>query len=476
MKKNNLSSSRSQQLNDSKLTLELDSLDMASIRRSPENEKLYKPVSRDDPDIQALAASVKERGIMEPLVVTKDGYIVSGHRRFMAGCMVGLVMFPCRVCGFRKADNPDLFLRLLREFNRQREKSVDEIIREQVVSASPQQAYKALIEHRANKSRVSVPGIALRSRQTRLKISKAKQPLLEAIISVVEDRRDYLPISVRSLHYGLLNNPPLKHASKRNSTYKNDKPSYQALVELVTRARLEGHVSMDAIADETRPVENWTVWNGVGDFVRNEIDGMFNDYFRNLMASQPNHIEIVAEKNTVHGIVKQVAGKYSIPVTSARGHCSLPPRYEMSERFKKSGKEKLIVLILSDFDPDGEEIAHSFARSMRDDFGIDDLHAVKVALTAQQVRRFRLPPNLDAKESSPNFKRFAQTHGRAVYELEALQPDDLKKILQDAIDGLIDVKAFNAELEREKSDAAQLAEYRQRVQIALRGLNGAQTP
>jgi len=35
------------------------------------------------------------------------------------------------------------------------------------------------------------------------------------------------------------------------------------------------------------------------------------------------------------------------------------------------------VLIVSDFDPDGEEIAQSFARSLRDDFSISTIKPVK---------------------------------------------------------------------------------------------------
>ncbi len=31
----------------------------------------------------------------------------------------------------------------------------------------------------------------------------------------------------------------------------------------------------------------------------------------------------------------------------------------MAQRFWQSGKEKLVVLILTDFDPEGEDIAHS---------------------------------------------------------------------------------------------------------------------
>ena len=71
-------------------------------------------------------------------------------------------------------------------------------------------------------------------------------------------------------------------------------------------------------------------------------------------------------------------------MTSGRGFCSLPPRYETAKRYRASGKQKLVLLIVSDFDPDGEEIANSYARSFRDDFDIDDVHAVKVALTARR--------------------------------------------------------------------------------------------
>lgn len=60
--------------------------------------------------------------------------------------------------------------------------------------------------------------------------------------------------------------------------------------------------------------------------------------------------------------------KFCIPYTIGRGYSSLPPRKAMHTRFKKSGKEKLILLILSDHDPEGWDIAETFAKSMRDDF------------------------------------------------------------------------------------------------------------
>ena len=73
---------------------------------------------------------------------------------------------------------------------------------------------------------------------------------------------------------------------------------------------------MYAISDETRPISIFDVFTDPGPFIGREIDDFLKGYFRDLMQSQPNHIEIVGEKNTVGGLIKPVAMKYCIPVTT----------------------------------------------------------------------------------------------------------------------------------------------------------------
>ena len=268
--------------------------------------------------------------------------------------------------------------------------------------------------------------------------------------------------------YALLNNPPLIHASKPDSTYRNNKPSYKALTELLTRARIAGRIQMTVIQDATRPVSVWDVHRDVQGFIRREVDDFCEGYWRDLMQSQPNHIEIIGEKNTVDSIIRPVAEKYCIPTTIGRGYCSLRPRYDIAQRFRKSGKDRLVPLMLSDFDPDGEEIAHSFARSLRDDFGIEEIEPIKVALTADQVAQYNLPPMMKAKTGSSSYQRFTDQHGDDVWELEALPPETLQHVLQDAIDRVIDVEAFNHEIDQEKADAAKLEDVR-RVMLGTLG-------
>jgi hypothetical protein len=284
-------------------------------------------------------------------------------------------------------------------------------------------------------------------------------------------RRGFWPLSDRQIHYALLNEPPLRHTSKPGSVYSNDHKSYKNLTDLLTRARVAGDIPWACIADETRPVTICQNDHGPQDFVRRELDGFLKGYRRDYLQSQPNHVEVFAEKLTVKSIVEPVVSRYGIPLTIGRGYSSSPPRYEMAERFRRSGREKLIVLVISDFDPDGENIAQSFARSIRDDFGVYRVEAFKVALTAEQVADFNLPPVMKAKAGSSTINKFVRKHGDDVFELEALPPAELQRILTEAIDTVVDTDSFNRELEAERQDSVFLNEVRQRVNLALRSTN-----
>jgi hypothetical protein len=438
---------------------------LASLQPARINDQIYKPVDPTDPEVIALSESIEEHGLLQPLDITIDDVILSGHRRFAACGLAGLEVVPARRREIRSTD-PE-FPRLLVEFNRQRVKSRDECVREEVVCADPEEVYYALIEHREKAAAVQVDTIEIRGTSHRCKITSAKAPFLRAIEDVLEKMRRYWPLSDRQIHYALLNDPPLTHARKPGSAYRNDPKSYKSLCELLTRARLAGRIPFAAIADPTRPVTTWDIYRQPQPFVRDELNHFLRNYYRDLQQSQPNHIEIVGEKNTIESIIRPIAQEFCIPLTIGRGYCSIPPRHEMAKRFRRSGKEKLILLVLSDHDPEGEDIAHSFARSMRDDFDIECVVPVKAALTAEQVADLHLPPQMKAKRGSSRRKRFVDEFGENVWELEAVPPDELQRILREQIDSVIDVDRFNAELNTEKADAAYLDSVRRRVHDAL---------
>jgi 5S rRNA maturation endonuclease (ribonuclease M5) len=183
-------------------------------------------------------------------------------------------------------------------------------------------------------------------------------------------------------------------------------------------------------------------------------------------------VEIMLEKNALRTDIEAVAREYCIPCTTGRGFTSLPPRHDLAQRYRRSGKSGLVLLMLTDFDPDGDEIAASFARSLRDDFNIATIKAIKVMLTAEDVATHDLPSDMDAKESSPNYQKFLARYGSTkVVELDACPVTLLQTKLREAIESVIDIDEFNAQLKLEQEDAAHIEAHRQVVFDAINGTN-----
>ena len=442
-------------------------LPIEQIIPAPENDQLYRPVLRDDPEIQELAASIRKHGVKEPLVVSRDNFIISGHRRRMAALVAGIKEVPVRVEDVYH-DDPE-FLVLLREHNRQRVKSAEEVIRELVVTANPDERIKPLVQYREARSRSNEGdhAIQIEGEASRSPISKAKMPMLHACQAIVTARRQFWPLTSRQVHYALLNDPPLRHASKPASRYGNTPQCYKDACDLLLRAHLEGLVPWEAIDDPTRPVITWDVHQGVHTFVAKEIDGLLKFYWRDRQQSQPRHIEIIGEKNTIANIIQPIAGEFSIPLTLGRGYASGTPRKKMVDRFKRSGRDALVLLALSDFDPEGEDIPQAFARSLRDEFGVQNPCLVKVGLTEGQVAEMNLPPVMTAKQGSSRRAKFVVQHGEAVHELEAIPPNQMQAMLRESIERVLDTAAYNHEIAAEKEDAATLQRVRQ---IAVRAI------
>lgn len=123
-------------------------LPIGSVHPAPENDEVYRPINPSDPEFRALVMSVKEDGIQEPLIISADGFIISGHRRYAAAVIADLTIIPCIIrADVSHSKDLDGFLKLLRECNRQRNKTFDEKLREEVISAKPEQAYQELCEY-----------------------------------------------------------------------------------------------------------------------------------------------------------------------------------------------------------------------------------------------------------------------------------------------------------------------------------------
>ena len=442
---------------------DLSHFPISQIKVAVENNYLYDPFAIANHDDQDLCNSIKESGIQEPLVLTDDFYLLSGHRRLASAKRLKLQTVPVRVIsksfeGLAKSER----LKLLRLYNQQRDKSNGEKVREKMLELDKSSAYTNLLKRRVDllsvshgiRSNVSLGTIKKRARIT-------TTLFLSAVMRVVKENEEYWPLTDRRIHYLLLNDPPLRHDKKPNSKYLNDKSSYKSLTNLLIRARLNGDIPIQAIEDGTRPIRLGGGFETLEQFALQETENYLAGYSRDLMQGQPYHFEIILEKNALRSIIESVAREFCIPVTTTRGYASLSPRFDLVQRFLKSGKPKLVLLMLTDFDPDGEQIAESFARSLRDDFGLRNVHPVKVALTAEDVKNNALPSDMDAKPSSPNYRKFISKYGVKAVELDAAPVELMKRSLREAIYSFLDMDEFIAQQELEEDEAVKIEAYRQ---------------
>lgn len=470
-------------------TRRIEYINPRQLRPSLENEQIYNPIRDDDPQTQSLLEDILENGVEEAIIISLDNFIISGHRRHRCSLLAKLKVVPCVrknvERGGDECDEPSSeFMKMLVRHNKQRIKSRSEQLRETLVDISIEDAYGELESFRWEQQKKTSPEkVFVKERGKRPKISKAKGQMAEAVIRVIEENREFWPLSVRRVHYELLNLKLLKNTKDPDSFYLNDDLSYKNLSKLLVRLRVNcGRVPHCAIGDRTRPTVEWDTNKSVQQYLKSEIENIFKSYKRNLMQSQPKHIEIVGEKMTIESIIRPVCNKYTLPYTILRGFSSLSAEYEIAKRFRRSGKDGLVVIALTDFDPDGLALAESVMQTLKEDFHIYFSEMYRAGIEPKHVKRFRLARKevkgdsqelgqMKAKESSSRYESFVARYGDCdIYEMEALRPKELQAILEETIQNVIDRDAFEAELAAEKQDAHFLAGVRRQVVESVRGI------
>lgn len=441
-----------------------------AITPAPENDKLYDPVRQDDPSFLGLVKDMKRNGLINAVGVSTDGYIFDGHRRYAAAKRLRWDKIQVRIDPeISRTDDPDGFLRRLRSCNEQRVKNTSEAIRETLVDAKPN-TWHRLCNYRETVSEIDGAEVFhLHGQKKRCAIVQ-KRSLAAAIVRVVRKYfKAHGATSDRKIFYLLLNETGLLRNDSTESPFENSDDCYQDVTDMLVRLRLDGSIPFDAISDETRPVLMWNTHRHVGTFVAQQTRNFLCNYWRDLLQSQPNHVEMLAEKNTIATVLHDLAAKYTLPMTSGRGYSSLPPRKAMVDRFKESGKEKLILVAVTDMDPEGMDIPHAFGLSLRDDFDIDPdrLVIIKAALTHQQTQELDIHEGREANSESARYDAYVDAYGERVWELEAVDNDVLVEIVEGTIRNTIDLDAFNDERDREYNEKGELSDHRQRALDAL---------
>ncbi|MBA4717754.1 MAG: hypothetical protein HRO68_01030 [Nitrosopumilus sp.] len=147
-----------------------------------------------------------------------------------------------------------------------------------------------------------------------------------------------------------------------------------------------------------------------------------------------------------------------------RGYSSITAMFNASQRLQyeiDKGKQ-CTILYLGDHDPSGLDMIRDIKERMKT-FRIYDLDIKQIALTQKQIKKYNPPPN-PAKENDPRAKWYMEEFGHTSWELDALKPDVLNKLLQSEIENLVDMDLYNEIIEQEEEDKKLLLE-------TIRGVN-----
>lgn len=248
----------------------------------------------------------------------------------------------------------------------------------------------------------------------------------------------------------------------------NKHTEYKRLGSIVDDGRMSGQIDWDAIEDRTRRLREYETFDSPADAARQTA----KRYLEQLWDDQPVYMEVWIEKDALLGVIEPVCGRWRIPHFACRGYASQSEMYIAGKRLQErvDRGQEVIILHLGDHDPSGLDMTRdnrdrlhlfaggghaAFEDGMLDEMYTDKIEVRRLALNMDQVRRYNPPPNptkADDVRSGPYIAKY----GTSSWELDALDPPVIDKLIDDAIVGEIDPNIWDDSREREKKHRKQL--------------------
>ncbi len=251
-------------------------------------------------------------------------------------------------------------------------------------------------------------------------------------------------LTIRGLHYQLVS---------RGMT--NDVQHYKRVVAATGQARWDGIISFDAFSDRERSMAcmtkaDRTIYDDKVSEAKTQIRLWASSYYLNRWENQPYYPEVLIEKKALEGVFYKTCQRNSIALGACKGYPSLTFLHDLSLRIidaTDKGKQP-IILYFGDYDPSGEDIP----RALRENLILlgcsEDLEVRRICLNKDQVIAWGLPPAPTKDTDS----RSAHWDGLGQVELDAVKPEKLMQLLQNAIDDIFDKSLYEELLAREEHE------------------------
>jgi hypothetical protein len=270
--------------------------------------------------------------------------------------------------------------------------------------------------------------------------SKSRLELRQACYERLQETQ---PASVRSVAYYLFN---ILHLIP--SMHKRE---VQRVGDEIRQAREDSTIPWAWVVDESRQLERRPSWSDPEEFIESVIPQYRLDYWEH----QPYAVEVWSEKSTVSGTLRPILRRYGVGYRSMHGFTSATKVHDVAE-LTLSLEKPLRVLYVGDFDPSGRHMSDVDLPARLEEYGAEDYTITRVALTALDTIGLPSFPASD-KRKDPRYHWFVRTHGQACWELDAMNPNDLRAKVEQAIRRLLDRAAWEA---CQRTEAAQVETFR----------------
>jgi hypothetical protein len=208
----------------------------------------------------------------------------------------------------------------------------------------------------------------------------------------------------------------------------------QRVYRLLKEARERDLIPWGWIVDETRELERVSTWSNPAEYAR----CVAQSYRRDFWDQQPCRVMVVSEKGTVRGLLRPVLDDLAVGFQVMHGFSSATIIHDLSE---DDDGRPLIILYVGDFDPSGMFMSEVDLPNRFSKYDGHHITLKRIALTREQTRGLLSFPATD-KRRDPRFKWFVANYGDRCWELDAMDPNDLRACVKREIKKLIEPVAW----------------------------------
>lgn len=258
-----------------------------------------------------------------------------------------------------------------------------------------------------------------------------RRETINQMIAIVEEyQKQGLRLTARQLYYQFV----------ARDYISNEVKSYKKLTSLLADARYAGLIDWDSIEDRGREPTVWQEYDSIKKMIESRIR-----FFRlPRWNGQPCYVELWVEKQALAGVLEPLASEYHATLMVNKGYSSASAMFESAQRFiaRQDAEQKPILFYLGDHDPSGEDMVRDIEVRLKE-FGVAEIEVEKLALTMAQIEEFKPPPN-PTKMTDSRANAYVEKFGNESWEVDALPPDELARIIRAAFERVIDEDALQA--------------------------------